>query len=563
MAISHGILSYVEGKWVMSNTPPHVSLILKNVFPQLSKSSAGPFKFLDTPEQCSNLLWFMNRYHMDMEPGDLRRLRKGKKIYDEVRDEVERLLLPDHIPVPHQFKMGYAERNYQARAREMFLKVNRMICGDDLGLGKTTVALGAFMDPKTLPALVVVQTHLPKQWEDRILEFTELKVHRIEGTKPYNLPPADVYIMKYSCLSGWVDLLRKGFFKSVTFDECQELRKEGSNKYNAAKIIAGSAQYVLGLTATLIYNYGDEVFNIFDIIKPGCLGLENEFKREWTTNGRVIADPAALGSYLRSQHLFLRRTRHDVQMEMPAVNRVIHEVEANYDEIKKVEDLVVQLSMKVLSGTFFERGEAARSLDLMLRMQTGIAKAGDVAAYVRLLLENRIPVILVGWHRAVYDMWLEELAAFKPVMYTGSETGTQKENSKNKFLSGETDLMIMSLRSGAGIDGLQSRCCTMIFGELDWSPKVHDQLIGRIDRPGQKEMVMAAFIVCNHGSDPPMIDVLGLKSSQSTLIIDPTFEVTEHYSDDSRIKQMAMSFLKKKGIAIPEKQLDSSVNSVK
>lgn len=79
----------------------------------------------------------------------------------------------------------------------------------------------------------------------------------------------------------------------------------------------------------------------------------------------------------------------------------------------------------------------------------------------------------------------------------------------------------MSVRSGAGVDGLQARCAMGIFGELDWSPGIHQQCIWRLDREGQKNPVTAFFLVTDDGSDPPMKDVLGIKASESQHIVDP------------------------------------------
>ncbi|WP_155985654.1 hypothetical protein [Paenibacillus gorillae] len=45
--------------------------------------------------------------------------------------------------------------------------------------------------------------------------FTSLRVHKIKGTRPYELPPADVYLYKYSQLLGWIDTFSDGFFKAV------------------------------------------------------------------------------------------------------------------------------------------------------------------------------------------------------------------------------------------------------------------------------------------------------------------------------------------------------------
>ncbi|MDD4970825.1 MAG: C-terminal helicase domain-containing protein [Paludibacter sp.] len=146
-----------------------------------------------------------------------------------------------------------------------------------------------------------------------------------------------------------------------------------------------------------------------------------------------------------------------------------------------------------------------------------------------------------------YKILLEELAEYHPVMYTGTESSTQKEKSKQAFLNGETNCFIISLRSGIGLDGLQARCNTVVIAELDWSPKVMEQLIGRVDRDGQQEQVTAIFLVSDCGSDPLIIDMLGVKSSQSHGILNPLdSEIQEQYTDETRIKLLAQKYLEKK-----------------
>ena len=191
-----------------------------------------------------------------------------------------------------------------------------------------------------------------------------------------------------------------------------------------------------------------------------------------------------------------------------------------------------------------ERGQAARELDMFMRHQTGVAKASSVAAYVRILLENGEPVLLSGWHRDVYDIWMKELAEFNPVLYTGSESPAAKQKAKEDFISGKTNLFIISNRSGIGLDGLQHRCNHVVIGELDWSPMVHKQIIGRVDRDGREGgEVFVHYPVCDFGSDPFIIDLLGLKSSQAFGITDPLAAIPQQYSDDSRIKMMVKSIL--------------------
>lgn len=534
-----------SNKWIISEAQPHVCIKLKAIFHKIGAHQSCPFQFDNTHENCHDLSWFMERYPLSITDTDKRKLIKSKKAHISNINELEQILLPEYKPSLVHLKNGYIARNYQTTGNEIYLKKKRLLIGDDLGLGKTMTGILSFFDPRTLPAVVVVQTHLQKQWQNEIEKFTDLKVHLIKKIKPYSLPPADVYIIKYSCLSGWVDIFESRFFKSAIFDECQELRRSQSDKYSAARKLSQNVDFCLGLSASPIYNFGEEIFNVINAINPGSLGHHNDFSREWCGYGKCVKEPKALGTYLRENFLMLRRTRHDVGRELPPINKIIHTVAYDEGAVEKAEEIAKQLAIKVTSGSFVERGQAARDLDILIRHSTGVSKAKGVAEYVKILLENGEPVLLAGWHREVYEIWLKELAPYKPVLYTGSESPAQKEKSKAAFVNGESNLMIISLRSGIGLDGLQHKCKYVVFGELDWSPKVHDQVIGRIDRDGQTDQVTAIFLVSEFGSDPLIIDLLGIKSSQSHNIINPLIAVENQYSDESRLKLLAQRFLEK------------------
>ena len=536
---------------VIPSVEPHVAIKLKALFEGIHKTSTKDFTFGLTPENATNMLWFMDRYPLAISKKDLSSLKRLRTKFNKQINEMEAILSPDYTPNTILLKDGYKGRDYQLKGAEMFNKTKRLLLGDELGLGKTITSILSFFHPGTLPAIVVVQTHLPPHWMEKIEQFTNLTIHRIKGTQSYNLPPADVYIINYTCLSGWVDLFAKQIFKTVVFDEVQELRRWDSNKYRAAKVLSENVNYAMGLSATPIYNYGEEIFNIMEVLKPGALGKRDDFMREWLGyDGKRVKDPKALGAYLREQFLMLRRTRQEVGRELPPINRIVHTVDYDQEKVEESKELARTLALKIVSGSFIERGAAARELDLLARQNTGIAKARSVAQYVKYLLEAGEPVVLAGWHRNVYEIWQKELAAYNPVLFTGSETATQKEKAKQDFIEGRTKLFILSLRSGIGLDGLQYICKTVVFGELDWSPQIHNQVIGRVDRDGQAEQVTAIFLVSNEGSDPPIVNLLGLKSSQAHAIIDPFNAPKEKFSDDSRIKLLAKQYLEKEDIEL-------------
>lgn len=269
--------------------------------------------------------------------------------------------------------------------------------------------------------------------------------------------------------------------------------------------------------------------------------------REWVDDAGHIRDPKALGTYLREQHVFLRRLKSDVGLELPKVSRIIEYVDYDAKAVQSIEDMAHRLAIKATTGTFTERGTATRELDMMVRQATGVSKAKAVAMLVRMLVEAGEKVILTGWHRAVYDIWLEELAGLRPAMFTGSETASKKNKEKDRFMSGDTSLFIMSLRSVAGVDDLQHVCSTVVFGELDWSPFIHQQIIWRVDREGQEDPVTAFFLVVDEGSDPPIMDVLGIKASEATQIVDPHLGVQPTDNDTTNLKRLVERYLKVKG----------------
>jgi len=141
-----------------------------------------------------------------------------------------------------------------------------------------------------------------------------------------------------------------------------------------------------------------------------------------------------------------------------------------------------------------------------------------------------------------------EVKTFNPAMYTGSESIPQKEESKRRFMDGDARVLIVSLRSGAGLDGLQHSCHTVVHGELDWSPAPHDQGDGRCDRPGQSVPVLSYRPYCTYGTDPFMLQVLDEKRRQGEGITNPEKAIFEPTTaDPERVRKVAAAFLERVG----------------
>lgn len=555
---TYGSLSYDADhqRWVLSDTEPHVAIRLKRLFPRIAEGSSGSFTVPDSPDMAVDLLWFFERYPFQRSDRDYQHLSHAANGYHQLQGDVGRILLPDYTP---QKRVGLVDGQEVRRYQGVFLDwgdaVKRGILIDDVGLGKSYCGLALRTMDGCGKLVIVVEPHLQQQWYDKGVSFIQGQIYAPKGNKPYDLPDADIYIFKYNQLAPWVDVLTAGWVGSIAFDEVQQLRHgTTTGKGRASKAIINATNgYRFGLTATLIYGYGIEAFNVIDMFAPGLLGSEAEFIREWCTDDggkKIVKDPDALGAYLREQNVILRRRKADVGQESKQLKPELYWCDPDQKAVADAEALAEQLAITTLTGSFAEAGQAAREFDMRMRELTGISKAKAVAAWVRMFVESGTPVLLFGWHREVYRIWLNELKDLNPLMFTGSETPAQKEANKQAFLNGETNILIMSLRSGSGTDGLQSRCSTVIHGELDPAPNIHVQATGRLDRDGQQEPVFSFFGVTNYGSDPVMLDILGLKETQGRGIQDPGIAKDEHQADPERIKKMAVAFLEQRKVKV-------------
>ena len=521
---------------------PHVMMRLKRMFPRVAANSGGRIYLTDTIEIARDIAWVCDRYPLDAEPATAARLATRAVAHRDREQAIDAILAGRQPSLPIALAdAGMQPRDYQQTFIDLAREVGRILLADDLGLGKTISAGFLLALEEALPALIVVPTHLPRHWVEKLAElWPMLRTHVAKKGSAYDLGRIrgmaghhpDVVILSYSKLHGWADALA-GQVRTVVFDEVQELRHgKGTFKGAAAARVAQDAAYVIGCSATPVYNYGSEVHNIMDILSPDALGTREEFLREWGGGGQtgreLVQNPAGLGTYLRETGLMLRRTRADVRQEMPEPIVMQETVAADPEALDAVSGDVAAMARLILDsgGDRKQKFLMAGELDWKLRQATGVAKAPYVAEFVRLLLQSTKRLVLWGWHRLVYEVWLDKLAEFNPVLYTGSESPTQKNAAEDAFRRplgqrGASRLLIMSLRSGAGLDGLQEVCSVGVFGELDWSPEQHRQCIGRLDRDGQAVTPAIYYLTADDGSDPVISEVLGVKRQQAEPIRDP------------------------------------------
>lgn len=572
-----GELRFGDGRFSVMAEPPAM-IMLKRHFPRLRDHYREAAHLKATDETAHLLRWFCQGYPLEMT--------------DEVRHELEvradrflasrtlfRQAAAGVLEVREPVELSVPLREYQQVGVALARASGGLLLADQMGLGKTLQGIGLIAgEPRARPALVVCELHLVKQWMGQLRRAApSLRAHAVKKGRPYNVETnlfgstprgalsqpfrpervPDVLVIPYSKLAGWADVLA-GVMQGVVYDEVQSLRKGPSTaKGAAARAISDAAAFRLGLSGTPVYNYGSEIHAIVQVLKPGALGSREEFLREWcaesnSNDNHRVRDPRALGIHMRNGGVILRRTRADVGRELPELAKVPEEVPADRKALDAMQGRAAELARLVLDRRpevpRFDRMRAGEELSSLMRQITGVAKAPYVASFVAQLVADGLRPVVFGWHHEVYGIWRQLWAdpegngLERPMVvgwHTGRETVTEKQKAIDEFIAGRSDVLVLSLRSGAGVDGLQHVTDTVVFGELDWSPQAHDQCVARVYRDGQDKPVTAFYCWADAGSDPIVLDVLGAKRAQSDPMVDPSADVLDQQAEEQRSMRLA------------------------
>jgi len=543
----YGTLSYSDKNSWLIEAEPCVIEMAKRLFPACESRglARNQIRFFANKRTNGDLNWLMLRYPLKIINRN-KYLQTNQETINHVLHRNELLTTPKKTTPPPNFKGTLKE--FQKEGLAYLLHNRRTLLGDEMGTGKTPTALAFLAAANAWPALIVVPPHLRRGWTMQSGNFLNLPdpttretslfkepneipsfVHVIKGLRPYKLPEASIYIIHYLILRGWKQILPDFGFKAVIFDEIQELRKSESEKYTAATLVAERCENVIGLSGTPIYNYGGEIWNIMNALDYHCLSDKESFTRAWCDGygSNRLVNPELLGQHLRREGLMIRRTKKEVLSELPDKRRIVEPIDVDEGLFSSLMHNAIEKAQNVeYIKDIFERGRTIQKIVEEARRATGIAKASSVCTFVKMLLDAGENVLLFGYHHDVFDIYLNELEECNPLEITGRKTQKDKDAAIEAYKAGKTNLLLLNLRTTAGLDGLQDPTTCIVFGELDWSPAVHSQCEDRAHRMGLKQSILCYYLVASDGSDANIQEALGLKVSQFTGLMGDTTETT-------------------------------------
>ena len=421
-------------------------------------------------------------------------------------------------------------RSYQQLGLEWlkFLYDNRLaglLC-DDMGLGKTHQAMALMVLIREqmkvdAPFLVVCPRTVISHWRNKVRDHAPVlrpvQYHGPQRDLDATLQEGDLVLTSYGVLRNDVERLGKVEWGLVVFDEVQQIKNRATQGYQAAAALRSRMK--LGLTGTPIENSLSELKALFDLILPGYLGSEDDFRDRYGSNADAEAGSWHLTSLRRLTAPFvLRRVKKAVLDELP----------------EKIED-VRTCSLSDEQLRLYRQTIATKGVALLQKLRTKAEPLPYIHIFALLNMLKQIcdhPALALGqvpryqeYDSGKWDLFCELLtesldSGQKVVVFTQylgmiammrayleqlgvpsvSLTGSSRNRGAivDRFNNDEDCRVFLgSLKAGGtGIDLVGGS--VVIHYDRWWNAAREDQATDRLYRIGQKRVVQVFKLVTEH-----------------------------------------------------------------
>lgn len=461
---------------------------------------------------------------------------------------------------------------YQEDGAHWLATNKRAMLAWDMGTGKTPTAVKACDVLSASRVLVICPPIVTRVWSTHFREWSD---------QPYDirvLAPADavtpftfmegvgiVRIVPYSYLGRehhehLINALKKfsDQWDVIILDECHNLKNPEAKRtqtvygrgFNLLKSVCEDATHIWALSGTPMLNNAGELWTHFHALRPDLITFNGKVLDETffydrycvstltkygtrhvvgTRNAAELADKAR-----RFMH---RRRLKDVLPELPELRITEYELPEDTpisvelrEKIEEITDAIEleccdddELLAAVQSGSVFF--STARRL-------IGLAKAPGVAELASNDLEaGPGKLIVFAHHRDVIAELAKQLLKYNPLIIHGGMSKTEATKRVETF---QTDaayrLLIMAIDIAEGIGLFAAH--NVLLAEPSPVPARNAQAIARAHRKGQKNPVLARFVLLPGTIDQRLMSIVARKTRDILRVIDPDLVKNEPTQDE-------------------------------
>lgn len=380
--------------------------------------------------------------------------------------------------------------------------------------GSTHIALHTNIVNGRHQWIVLMPPILLEQWAQWLRSIKDLRTGQYLTATIYAGTPkqragldlrADFILTSYGLLKNDFERLHswfEGLNMGVLADEATAIKNTESDNHKALALLTEGRPLVL-LTGTPVNKPGD-AYAYVKLVAPGVYRNRRQFDRlhigevdEWgTVKEWANLDLLAENMKINTSRLLLRDARSDMKEPQytPRPYRLAPEHIALYRRI--TEERLVEFT----DGTEIDAISAGA---LRSALQQVIVNWGEfdenpsrkpaILDIIEGVLEEigQRKLVIAAHFRRTNAYLLTELKQYGAVAVYGDVSKVHKAAAIQRFINDESCRVILLQPSSAGfgVDGLQHVCSDMLVVEAPTTPAPFQQVVARLDRDGQKDVV--------------------------------------------------------------------------
>jgi superfamily II DNA or RNA helicase len=433
------------------------------------------------------------------------------------------------------------------------------ILADDMGLGKTIQTLAHLLWEKEkgraeLPSLLIAPTSTLPNWTSEVAKFAPgLKVCLLHGSdrkkRLKEIDSSALVITTYSLLARDKEELLKHNFHLLVLDEAQNVKNPKVAAAYVSRQIHANQKFCL--SGTPIENHLGELWSLFEIVMPGMLGNEDQFKKRFRVPIEKMSDKKAHEELSRRIKPFLlRRTKSQVASELPPKTEIVETVEfdaAQRDLYETVRSAMDKRVRDALSTQGMSRSHIV-ILDALLKLRQvccdprllKVEAARDLKESAKLerlmemipeMIEEGRRILLFSQFTSMLDL-IETSLTERGLEYV-KITGETKDRATpvKRFQAREIPLFLISLKAGG--TGLNLTAAdTVIHYDPWWNPAVERQATDRAHRIGQDQPVFVYKLISKDTVEEKIVELQARKGALADALMDPAAQKLDVTKED-------------------------------
>lgn len=448
---------------------------------------------------------------------------------------------------------------------------DRIVCGHEMGLGKTPIALAVFervaARGEGKKFLIVVPASLKPNWSREIRKFTNFVPYELYGSTPSNFDMAQIlageyryYIINYDILAEvtkipekfekndagemikteakerflWVDILNAGGFDGIAVDEAHYCKNVGSYRSRAVRELVSPR--ILLLTGTPLLNRPSELWPLIAMIDKDVAGPYETFVKNYTIDGKHPRNVDELREVLKP--IMFRKTKKDVLKELPPINRITREYQLS-STARRQYDMVLDglwADIKRWDGSSSGTEVITSILAQLLKMKQvcawdKTAYTADLATELYDQSSNGHRKVLIFSQFVNSPECVSNIAARlapESLWFAGGQEVHKRMDIVDEFQTND-EKHFLSVGLKAAREGLNITAAgSVIFNDLDWTPANHHQAEARAyGRLSDLHSVNSYYIVSEGTIEDDIMELLEAKLNIFNAIIEGTEEARD------------------------------------